>query len=107
MGDVNDVTLPINVKKALSLRAPWWWFVFYDGKNIENRSYRTTHRGPIAIHASRWFRPLQVQDDIESAHGEGWLANKGRDRAIANIETMRDCGGHLGLFDCRETLRAA
>jgi hypothetical protein len=37
--------------KVLSLRQPWAWLVFH-GKDIENRSWPTRHRGPVLIHAS-------------------------------------------------------
>ena len=38
--------------KALSIAQPWAWAVAYAGKCIENRSWRTHYRGPLAIHAS-------------------------------------------------------
>src|SRR5512144_1472468 len=37
--------------KALTLKQPWAWAVAYVGKDVENRTWRTTHRGLIAIHA--------------------------------------------------------
>lgn len=42
-------TLPII---ALSVRQPWAWLIVHGWKNIENRSRRTNHRGPLLIHAS-------------------------------------------------------
>jgi hypothetical protein len=38
--------------RALSLRQPWAWLVVNGYKDIENRSWRTDHRGPLLIHAS-------------------------------------------------------
>lgn len=38
--------------KALSLRPPWAWAVMNAGKRIENRSWKTRHRGGLLIHAS-------------------------------------------------------
>jgi hypothetical protein len=38
--------------RALSLRQPWAWLVVNGYKDIENRSWRTNHRGPLLIHAS-------------------------------------------------------
>jgi hypothetical protein len=38
--------------KAITLCQPWAWAVFH-GKDIENRSRQTSHRGPLAIHASK------------------------------------------------------
>lgn len=39
--------------KALSLQAPWAWLVIHGGKDVENRTWLTHYRGPIAIHASK------------------------------------------------------
>jgi len=38
--------------KALSVRQPWAHLIIHHGKDIENRSWRTSYRGPILIHAS-------------------------------------------------------
>jgi hypothetical protein len=38
--------------RTLSLRQPWAWLVVNGYKDIENRSWRTNHRGPLLIHAS-------------------------------------------------------
>jgi hypothetical protein len=38
--------------KALSLRQPWAWLVSTGVKTIENRKWRTQHRGPFLIHAA-------------------------------------------------------
>lgn len=39
------------VVKALTLRQPWAWATIYGGKDVENRRWRTRHRGPLLIHA--------------------------------------------------------
>jgi hypothetical protein len=39
--------------RALSIRQPWAWLVVNGYKDIENRSWRTSHRGPLLIHASQ------------------------------------------------------
>lgn len=38
--------------KALSIRQPWAWLIVNGYKDIENRSWKTKHRGPVLIHAS-------------------------------------------------------
>lgn len=38
--------------KGLSIVQPWASAIAFAGKDIENRSWRTHYRGPIAIHAS-------------------------------------------------------
>lgn len=40
---------------AVSLMQPWPWAILHLGKDVENRTWRTGHRGPILIHASRTF----------------------------------------------------
>ena len=39
--------------RALSIRQPWAWAVAAGMKRIENRRWRVSYRGPLAIHAAR------------------------------------------------------
>jgi len=39
--------------RALSLRPPWPYAVFYLGKDVENRTWRINWRGQLLIHASK------------------------------------------------------
>lgn len=41
--------------KALSVRQPWAWAIFYAGKDIENRGWPTRHRGGLIIHAAKTY----------------------------------------------------
>ena len=41
--------------KALSVRQPWAWLLANGHKNVENRSWPTSHRGDTLIHASKVF----------------------------------------------------
>lgn len=50
------------ISKALSVRAPWWWFILHGGKDIENRDWPTRFRGTVYLHAAKWWR---WQDGIE------------------------------------------
>jgi hypothetical protein len=48
--------------KALTVRQPWAWAIARGHKPIENRSWTTSYRGPLAIHAAaKW------DDDGENA----------------------------------------
>src|SRR5271165_5444563 len=38
--------------RALSVRQPWAWLIVNGVKDIENRSFRTDHHGPLLIHAA-------------------------------------------------------
>ena len=58
--------------KALSIRAPWWWFILYGGKDIENRdrnSPAATQRvkGAVWIHVGKWWQAPKVFDDVCAA----------------------------------------
>jgi hypothetical protein len=48
--------------KALSVRQPWAWAIAEGLKRIENRTWTTSYRGPLVIHASSNRR------DLESEH---------------------------------------
>ena len=41
--------------KALSVRQPWAWLIVHGFKPMENRVWRSTPQGRIAIHAARTF----------------------------------------------------
>lgn len=43
---------PAGYMKALTVRQPWAWALMEGGKDIENRTWATTYRGPLAIHAA-------------------------------------------------------
>lgn len=38
---------------ALSIRQPWAWLIVAGKKDIENRTWETTFRGPVYIHAAK------------------------------------------------------
>jgi hypothetical protein len=38
---------------AISVHQPWAWAILHAGKNVENRTWRTRHRGPLLIHAAK------------------------------------------------------
>lgn len=68
-GDLKDFPkrvrpdLPV---KALSIRQPWAGAIFDGLKTIENRTYRTAHRGPVCIHAGQvtdWDNYLEFITD--------------------------------------------
>lgn len=41
--------------KALTLTQPWATLVAIGAKRVETRSWRTSYRGPLAIHAAKGF----------------------------------------------------
>src|SRR2546421_11293269 len=71
---------------ALSLRQPWAWLVVNGYKDIENRSWRTNHRGPLLIHAGSSDRELTID-----------LKNHIKDKyGVALPETV-ETGGIVGV----------
>lgn len=80
---------------ALTVRQPWAWAIIHAGKNIENRSWATQYRGPLAIHAG-------LRND---ADGERFLASIGLD--IHDVGADIDFGyiiGIVDLVDCTHTV---
>ena len=41
------------ISKALSIRQPWAWLITMGYKPVENRTWETLWRGPVAIHSSQ------------------------------------------------------
>lgn len=51
---------------ALSVRQPWAWCILHAGKDIENRSWGTRMRGPIALHAAKGLTQAEFADCLET-----------------------------------------
>ena len=43
--------------KAISIRQPWAWLIVNGYKDVENRTWYTSHRGPLLICASKALDP--------------------------------------------------
>jgi hypothetical protein len=59
--------LSLQPRRALSIRQPWTWAILYAGKRVENRSWYTSFRGPIFIHAGLTVERVALEtlrDDI-------------------------------------------
>lgn len=39
--------------KTLSIKQPWAWLIVMNHKPLDNRSWRTSYRGPLLIHAGK------------------------------------------------------
>jgi ASCH domain-containing protein len=66
--------------KALTVRQPWAELIVSGCKDVENRSRRTFHRGPLAIHAG-----LEVAVDVPTLQGP---VDRG---AIIGLVDVIDC----------------
>jgi hypothetical protein len=80
--------------KALSIRSPWWWFILYAGKDIENRDWNTNFRGRVLIHASKWWNLEEVGEDSSDAlYMRGKMEVPVGNPAEITFRQMRDMGG--------------
>jgi pimeloyl-ACP methyl ester carboxylesterase len=68
--------------KALTLTQPWATLVAIGAKQIETRSWHTSYRGLVAIHAAKGFpksaRALCVDDPFRTALERGGVEFKGQ-----------------------------
>lgn len=51
------LTMGTDEPRVLTIRQPWAWAIIHGGKDVENRSWPTKHRGPLLIHAGSAFEP--------------------------------------------------
>jgi hypothetical protein len=66
--------------KALTVQQPWAWAIAKGYKLIENRTWSTPHRGPLAIHAGKTWD----QDSIPE------VLHRLREHGIRTPQTFKD-----------------
>jgi len=76
--------------KALSIRQPWAWLIVNGIKDIENRKWSTTYRGPVLIHASKKWD----QNGFDYADAMGEFVPNREDHIFGAII------GKVNLVDC-------
>lgn len=59
--DETDLASSQRLCVALSLKQPWVYAILHLGKDIENRSWRSSYRGRILLHASRTMDEFGVK----------------------------------------------
>lgn len=97
--------------KILTLWEPWASLMAASVKKIETRSWGTSYRGPIAIHAAKrvptpeeWQR---VKDDLRKCWGMGFLNPENRKAGERPLgETLGRILCVVDLIDCREMLES-
>lgn len=86
------------MRKALSVRAPWWWFILYGGKDIENRDWPSRFRGTVYLHAGKWFREEEVY--LDWMFGAGLVTKPSCFPSGLDMDTLRtSCGCLVGKVD--------
>lgn len=53
--------------RALSVRQPWAWLIVWAGKDIENRRWNCSYRGPLLIHAAKGCTQDEYLDGVHYA----------------------------------------
>ena len=72
--------------KALTVRNPWAECIAQGVKLVENRTRRTKHRGPLAIHAgAAWAAIGGLDDRVEKALAGRWRFTYGAVIATVNV----------------------
>ena len=83
---------------CLSIRQPWAWLIIKGYKDIENRSWPTTVRDTIAIHASK------SKLKAEYAAAQKLISDRGLNIELPAIETFKEQTGMLigfvDIIDC-------
>lgn len=82
--------------RALTVKQPWAWAIIHGGKTIENRRWRTRHRGPLAIHAS-------ARDD-QTAWTDPRIVNALRE-ANQLYDPALNGGAFIGVVDLVDIVR--
>lgn len=77
---------------ALTIRQPWAWAIIHAGKDVENRSWPTNYRGPLAIHAA-------IKDDTEA------MRSPVLHRAIGLQPYQPIHGAVIGIVDVTDCVR--
>ena len=83
--------------KAISIRQPWAWLILVGDKRVENRTWRTSHRGPLLIHAAKiidqdtFDEVIRVCREKGEPLTEGELAAMSQTGAVVGIVDVVDC----------------
>jgi hypothetical protein len=84
---------------ALSIRQPWSWLIVSGRKDVENRDWRTSFRGPVLIHAGK-VMDKDCHGFLIGGHhpvtGETWCGKHGAPYQLGGIVGMAE------IVDCVE-----
>ena len=78
--------------KALSIRQPWAWAIIAGYKTIENRTWQTSYRGPLLIHAGKTLRPNDYDRMLQFGEEDGFsvpdIAALARGGIVGRVELV-------------------
>jgi hypothetical protein len=92
--------------KALTVKAPWAWAIIHAGKDVENRTWTTSYRGSMAIHASIgcaraywvWARDWMAAIDVEMPELDE-LVKGCVIGTVTLVDCVRESGRRWGMSD--------
>lgn len=94
--------------KALSIRQPWASLIVAGVKDIENRSWRTTYRGPVLIHAAQTMTRPDFDDAVRFLTRQ--FSAAAVTRLLPSYRYLREMrGGIIGrvtIVDCVSSSRS-
>lgn len=104
---------PTNAMKALSLLQPWATLLAYGEKGIETRDWYTSHRGWLAIHASKGIKDLEAFLEVVSSkkylsHPTPWVVHGGvfvESNSNGNPRDLFPTGAVIGMAKLIEVRR--
>jgi len=90
--------------QVLSLYPEWAWAIVFAGKDVENRTWRTSYRGTLLVHASG---KRSSREALESARSLLCARSKLRPRDLPNEFPSRAILGAVELVDCVEDAKSS
>lgn len=82
--------------KAISIKQPWASLIAYNIKNIENRTWKTSFRGTVYIHASA--KPSGKMIDLLTKEQYDYVLSKGW--KSATLKPVSAIIGEVDIVDC-------
>jgi len=80
---------------ALSIQQLWAWAILYAGKDVENRTWRTSRRGPFLIHAGLRADPDFTLDQAQADLCRRIPPDQVHYGGIVGTAEIVDCVDHL------------
>lgn len=84
--------VPAAMIPCLSIRQPWAWLIVKGIKPVENRTWRTSYRGRVLIHAGLTYPKREHGDDYALWWEQGYPAE--REKMVGGIV------GEAVIVDC-------
>jgi hypothetical protein len=85
---------------ALTILQPWAWAIAEGHKTIENRPWRTHHRGTLYVHAGRRLKPAELESCRAGLLAAGFDCDPPElstlvTGALVAVVDLVDCGRYL------------